>query len=104
MKRGRRSQDGEIERLERWQDDKGRETEIKEREAGEEARRGRGSQGEKVSVSLLFPHSEGSKLHEGRSELHGHRTTATQATFLHPEILLSDASTPPPLFVLGGQI
>lgn len=33
--RGRRSQDGEIERLERWQDDKARESEIKEQEAGE---------------------------------------------------------------------
>lgn len=54
MKRGRRSQDGEIERLERWQDDKGRESEIKEQEAGEEARR-EGRQGEKVSVCLLFP-------------------------------------------------
>lgn len=35
--RGRHSQDGEIERLERWQDDKGWESEIKEQEAGEAA-------------------------------------------------------------------
>lgn len=34
MDRGRRSQDGEIER---WQDDKGRESEIKEQEAGDAA-------------------------------------------------------------------
>lgn len=60
MKRGRRSQDGEIERLERWQDDKGRESEIKEQEAGEEARR-EGRQGEKVSVCLLFPTVNGYK-------------------------------------------
>lgn len=37
MDRGRHSQDGEIERLERWQDDKGRESEIKEQEAGDAA-------------------------------------------------------------------
>lgn len=38
MDRGRRSQDGEIERFERWQDDKGSESEIKKQEAGEAAR------------------------------------------------------------------
>lgn len=35
--RGRCSQDGEIERLERWQDDKGSESKIKKQEAVEEA-------------------------------------------------------------------
>lgn len=54
MERGRCSQDGEIERLERWHDDKGRESEIKEQEAGEAERRVE-RLGEKVSVCLLFP-------------------------------------------------
>lgn len=53
--RGRCSQDGEIERLERWQDDKGRESEIKEQEAGGAARGMRRLGGEKLSVPLLFP-------------------------------------------------
>ena len=43
-----------MERLERWQDDKSRENEIKEQEAGEAAR-GAGRLGEKVSARLLFP-------------------------------------------------
>ncbi len=54
MDRGRCRQDGEIERLERWQDDKGRESEIKEQEAGE-AEREAERLGEKVAVCLLFP-------------------------------------------------
>lgn len=56
MERGRRSQDGEIERLERWQDDKGRESEIKEHEAGEAARRVEETRRESFCVlCLLFP-------------------------------------------------
>lgn len=49
MDRGRRRQDAKKERLERWQDDKGSESEIKKQEAGEAAR-GAGIRGGKVSL------------------------------------------------------
>lgn len=48
--RGRCSQDGEIERLERWQDDKGSESKIKKQEAVQAASGVR----MKVSAHLFF--------------------------------------------------